>query len=322
MKDEKSERDPEKRARRRLIVRICAAVTAVVLLAAVTGFFPLNALLPAAAVGEREEGELRLHFLDVGQGDCTIVEFPTGKVLVVDAGDGSFSERNKLIRYLKGLAPASVSMLLTHADADHYGGFQELLEVFGAETFYLPLYDSSAEGYRALLGAIEGKGCKTERLTRYGLIEDGSGAYCVCLSPRLSELPDENESSATLYLSYGGVRALLCADITAEREELLLGEYGLMEGIFDVGDRKVVLNDIEILKVAHHGSASSSSEEWISLLSPETAIVSCGAGNLYGHPAPSALHALRDSRIYRLDELGDVVIGIGGGSYRVEWRKG
>ena len=85
-------------------------------------FVPLTSLLPAYKIAAREEGELRVHFLDVGQGDCTIVEFPSGDAVVIDAGDGSFTNRNHTVRYLKALAPKRLTMILTHADADHYGG--------------------------------------------------------------------------------------------------------------------------------------------------------------------------------------------------------
>ncbi|MDE6677094.1 MAG: hypothetical protein K2K12_05230, partial [Clostridia bacterium] len=110
---------------------------------------------------------------------------------------------------------------------------------------------------------------------------------------------------------------LLGADISGSREQRLLDEYALMEGIFDSGQFRVRLEDTDILKVSHHGSAYSSSEEWLSLLSPEVAVVTCGRGNRYSHPAAESVARLTDigADIYRTDELGNIVISIKNGNF-------
>ena len=89
-----------------MLPALCALLL-VAVVALVHMFVPLSSLLPAYKLAAREEGELRVHFLDVGQGDCTIVEFPSGEAVVIDAGDGSFINRNHTVRYLKALAPKS-----------------------------------------------------------------------------------------------------------------------------------------------------------------------------------------------------------------------
>ena len=305
--------------KKRLI--ICSVALAVVIaLAAFCAFVPIKRLLPAYDIPARGEGELRLHFLDVGQGDCTLVEFPSGKVLVIDAGDGTFRANNRLVRYLKGLRPTSLILLLTHADSDHYGGFESIVETFGAEKIYLPVLDSNASSYRALLSAVEKRDIQTETLVRYGVIEE-SGAYLKCLSPYSVGETDGNDASAVLYLDYGGISAVFCADISTTRERRLAREYLLDETLFDGASTPVRLGGVEILKLGHHGSADSSSEEWLSLLCPKTAVVSCGRGNSYAHPAGEALARLKSAsptaEIYRTDELGDIVVAIANGNYTV-----
>lgn len=304
-----------KRLKRVAVYAVIAA--AVIALAAVLCFVPLKTRLPAYAFPARREGEMRIHFLDVGQGDCTAVEFPDGEVLVVDAGDGSFEHGNKLVRYLKGLAPSSVTMLLTHADSDHYGGFGRLIDTFGVTTFYLPAIGTEEAAYAELLAAVARSGCATGELTRYGTLINASGAYVVCLSPYSQGETDGNDASTVLYLSYEGVNVVLCGDITAPREEKLAREYALDETLFDGKGCTVRLPETHILKVAHHGSAYSSSQEWVSLLNAETAVISCGRGNPYSHPSSEALSRLSDSEIYRTDELGDVVVCIYEGEYAV-----
>ena len=284
-------------------------------------FVPLSSLLPAERMEPRAEGELRVHFLDVGQGDCTVIEFPSGDVVLIDAGDGSFFNRIHTVRYLKALAPAHLTMILTHADADHYGGFEALVQAFGADAFYLPAAGEDTPEYAALLDAVERSGAETGVMTRYGVIADRSGAYLACISPRSLDDEEGNEASSVFYLRYEGVGVMLAGDISSAVERRLVRENALLEGIFDCGDFRVRPEETEILKVSHHGSAYSSCTEWLSLLSPEAAVVSCGAGNSFSHPSPEALGRISavGAEIYRTDELGDVIVGIHEGGYTLSY---
>lgn len=299
------------------IVFIAAVVSLALLLALLEYFVPLRTLLPATRIEPRAEGEMRVHFVSVGEGDCTILEFPDGEVLIVDSGDGSFDVENKLIRYVKGLNAASYSVLATHADIDHYGGFAELIRAFGADTVYTPFSESAASAYKRFSATVANSGAEVCTLTRYSVIDNPSGAYAVCISPTSAGAQDDNDGSTVLFVSYTGVNLLLGADISGSREQQLLGEYALMEGIFDSREFRVRLEDTDILKVSHHGSAYSSSEEWLSLLSPGVAVVTCGRGNRYSHPASETVARLDSlgAEIYRTDELGNIVISIKNGNY-------
>lgn len=312
----------ERRAQKlkRALPALCALVL-VLVIALVHLFVPLSSLLPAERMEPREEGELRVHFLDVGQGDCTVIEFPSGDVVLIDAGDGSFLNRIHTVRYLKALAPARLTMILTHADADHYGGFESLVRAFGADAFYLPAAGEDTPEYAALLDAVERSGAETGGMTRYGVIADRSGAYLACISPRSLDDEEGNEASSVFYLRYEGVGVMLAGDISSAVERRLVRENALLEGIFDCGDFRVRPEETEILKVSHHGSAYSSCAEWLSLLSPEAAVVSCGAGNSFSHPSPEALARISaaGAEIYRTDELGDVIVGIHEGGYTLSY---
>lgn len=299
------------------VVKYSLIALIVAALAITAALVPYRLLLPAVAIPERAEGEMRVHFLDVGQGDCTIVEFPSGDALVVDAGDGAFANDGYVIRYLKGIAPASLTLVATHADADHFGGFTEILRAFDVEKVYLPPVGADTSAYRQFLDAVRREGCAQDTLARYKSLLDGSGAYAVCISPHAAEETDENESAAMLYLAYEGVGVLLASDASAAREKELLEEYALSEHIFDSGALTVRLSEVDILKVGHHGSAGSTSEEWLALLQPETAVISCGAGNAYGHPSGDTLARLfaAGAESYRTDELGTVVACISDGTY-------
>lgn len=303
----------------RRVVGYCLIALVVAALALGAALIPYRLLVPAVDIPARRDGELRLHFLDVGQGDCTVVEFPDGDVLVVDAGDGAFEHDNDIIRYLRGLAPQSLTLVVTHADADHYGGMAEILQTFRADTVYLPQIGSETDAYRRLLDAVDREDCTQDTLVRYRSIVNGSGAYLVCISPHAAGETDGNEASAVLYLEYEGVRVLLSSDISAAREASLLAEYALSDTVFDSGSLAVSLDGIDILKVAHHGSADATGDDWLACLRPETAVISCGKGNTYGHPAAATVDRLfrAGSDIYRTDELGTIVVSIFENSYSV-----
>jgi len=310
-----------KRLNFRAVKKIVAVTLAALLLAFafVTYFFPLKSLLPPYKIPPRQADELRIHFLEAGQGDCSIVEFPSGNILVIDGGDGSFTSRNRLIRYLKGLDASSLSLLVSHADRDHFGAFEEVLKLFKVDTLYLPVIGAENVAYRSLLLQAEKTGLKTKTLTRYGVIADGSGAYVNCISPYSTGETNENDSSAVLYLSYKDVSAVFTGDISANREERLVREYALDNTIFDRGEYTVRLDGIDVLKAAHHGSKDSSSEAFLSLIGAEVAVVSAGRGNSYSHPNGDAISRLIGSgaEIYRIDELGNVVVSVKDGTYSV-----
>lgn len=312
-------RDPDKRRRRRFLIVTLVSAGVVLAAAVFVYFFPMRTLLPAFHFPARAEGEMRVHFLDIGQGDATLVEFPEGDCLLIDAGDGSFEHENKLVRYIKGISPASLSVVATHADSDHCGGIAELLPLFEIETLYLPAVGSGGTEYIEMLERAAEEGIETKTAARYAAIGDPSGAYAVCISPHVSGETDENDSSTVFYLSYSGVEILLGADISSARERALMAEYALYEGIFDSGDLRVRLEDVDILRVSHHGSSASSSEEWLSLLGADVAVISCGADNRYGHPSAAAIERLDRlvGTIYRTDELGDIVVTISNGTYEV-----
>ncbi len=302
-------------------VIVAAVAAAVLLFCLFVGLFP-TMLLPAYAIPALREGEVRLHFLDVGQGDCTLLEF-SDELFVLDSGSGSFEANRKLVRYVEGLAPKRITLLLTHADADHYGGFSVLLRTFEVDACYLPLLPAEGKKYEALLAAVEREGCKTGILTRGDLLREEEG-YLVCLSPFADGEKDANDSSVVLYLELGGVTALLCGDISETRERLLVDEYIHSPSVFDGDGCPVRLDGIDILKAPHHASAYSSSREFLELLRPETYVVTCGRDNVYKLPAGGALQRFREASpggaIYRTDELGDLIVSVKNKNYTVTAR--
>ena len=284
-------------------------------LAVFFAFVPFRLLLPAYKHPKRGEGELRLHFLNL-DGGVTIVEFPDGEALVINAGAGQFTQDNTLCRYLRALDTTSLSVLATSSASSHVGGMPALYEVFSIAKTYLPVLPADTGSYTRFLAAAQKEG-QVVPLSRYGVIENGSGAYALCLSPyTVEETTSSAESSTVLYLSYAGVGVVLSGDVTQKRENQLVKEYELSNSIFDSGRYRVKLEDTQILCVSSHGSDSGSSENWLSLLRPSASVICC---NQNERPSAGALGRIGaySEKVYRTDELGTIIVTIKNGGFTV-----
>lgn len=303
----------------KLFITIAVAAPVVLSIALVAYFIPFRNVLPAFALPLRGEDETRVHFIDVGEGDASLIEFSDGECVLVDAGDGSFEHSEKLLRYLRGVSIKTLSIVATHSDGDHCGGIADVIENFEVETLYLPAVPAETGVYRGMLEAAEERGAETKSLVRYDTIVSETGGYAVCISPYSIGETDENDASSVLYLDCGGVKFLFGADISSARESRILQEYSIDPTLFNSGEYTVDLSDIDVLRVSHHGSSSSSSEAWLELLGAEIAIISCGQGNIYAHPAEEAMQRLaaHTEQIYRTDELGDIFVSVEAGRYSV-----
>lgn len=275
---------------------------------------------------EWTEGELRVHFLDVGQGDCTLLQLPDGKNILIDGGDGSSEHDRKIGQYLDAAGVDKLDyMILTHSDRDHCGGLESVLEEVSVSCAYLPYAATLAddETYFSLYESVVRQVPSLRFSRRYETICGENGEYFFFFLWPYTDNDaetDSNYNSAVIWLEYEGLSVLFAGDMTTETEDMLAAEYALDPSVFTLGDMEVRLESTEVLKVAHHGSNTSSGREWLELLTPEAAVISCGRDNDYGHPSDRVLSDLRavspDGEIYRTDESGDIVLtSAGGGKY-------
>lgn len=305
-----------------------------------SAFFPADTwkyYVKLPKVSARAEGELRIHFLSVGQGDCTILELPDGKTMMIDGGDGSEENTAAILRYVNALGIKRLDyLLLTHSDSDHCGGLDSVLKIKGANAVFFPgVPDGVNAEYASFYAALSESGAKATVSRRYLQIFSDDGEYPYSLTflwPYRPENPGSpyggaddgaytdaelNDTSAVVWLDYFGTSALFCGDASSAVEALLMRDYGL--GFFE--GYGVELDGTEILKVSHHGSRSATSEEFVRFLGVETSVISCGRGNLYGHPAAEVCDVLSaaGAEIYRTDLDGNVTVAISpGGAYRTE----
>jgi competence protein ComEC len=250
---------------------------------------------------------LRVTFIDVGQGDATLIEFPRGKTMLVDGGSGGLFNIGKIAvtPYLQERRIGRIDYLVgTHPQMDHMGGLAYIVRKFSVGEVWTDGMTREVPFYRDFLTALDQKGLSSRKITRSVPPMEIDGCRVDFFNP--SEGADLNEKtlnnqSVVLRLSCpafgkGGVSFLLTGDIEMKGEEAIL-------------EKKVFLKST-FLKVPHHGSRTSSGKEFLSTVSPEVALFSVGAHNSYRHPHPEVLAAYEASgiKIYRTDRDGALIV--------------
>ena len=240
------------------------------------------------------DGRLHVVFLDVGQGDAIFIQTPSGKQVLVDGGPSETALLSQLGHHVPFWDRTLDVMLLTHPDSDHITGLVGVLERYKVSTVIYREMDHESEVYEYWLQLLTAEGATVyqgETGLRLALDE---GLEMVVLHPGAELLDEANNNSVVTQLSYGQVSLLLPGDIEAQVEEAL------------VGARRDTPLQSTVLKAAHHGSCSSTTQEFLDAVSPEVVVISVGADNRFGHPCEEVLERLDSFSVYRTDEQGAV----------------
>ena len=251
-------------------------------------------------------GWMRVTWLDVGQGDAALVQFPTGHALLVDAAGGGtgFDIAGRIVApAARALGVARLDWLLfTHADVDHAGGALSAMALLRPREIWegIPVQPNAI---RHALREATSQGAMTWRRLRAGEAMEIGMVTIDVLHPPAAQWERQrvrNDDSVVMRLRYGNVEVLLTGDAGAE-----------FESTFTID---VESPPLRVLKVAHHGSRSSSSPGFVSAYRPAIAVISAGRGNLFGHPSPEVIRRLDAVRaeLFRTDRDGAVILETNG----------
>lgn len=248
---------------------------------------------------------LTVHFLDVGQADCTLIQLPSGEEVLIDTGN--YGDGSYITSYLENLNIDDIEyLILTHPHEDHIGSAKEIINNFTVEKVYMPDVLTDSNFYESTMLAIENKNIEIIFAEPGLKIIDSPELKFQLLSPKSMYYSELNEYSAAARLEYSETSFLFTGDAESVSElEMLGGDFNL---------------DSDVLKVGHHGGRTSSSSDFLKVVTPEYSIISCGEDNSYGHPHIETLNRLSDigSEIYRTDELGTIVAKSDGQNILIE----
>lgn len=265
-------------------------------------------IVVSSIIGYYQTQSLRIFFFDLGQGDSFLIETPDKKTLLVDGGDGKTDLLAKLRSYLP-IWQKLDAVLLTHLDKDHIGRLPEVVQQFQPGLIFLPavpeesLIPSNVKTTLIKSGESEEGNNQVKRFSPHFGQEYILGC-CVKLNffwPLTSKVIDvnqTNENSLTFILTYGNFRFWAGGDLPLKEEDLL------SDCCLDKA--------IDVLKVDHHGSKTSTSDHFLTKIKTKTAIIQVGRGNTYGHPTSQVLDTLRSHEIvvYRTDQDGDIELNV------------
>ncbi len=266
---------------------------------------PLGLVKPGktGVVTEIKEGDLQVHMIDVGQADSFLVRIPDGKAvknILIDAGCPNNTNPDTITDYLSACGIKELELLiLTHPHYDHIGSAKKVLEGVTVRNVMIPDCDYSSATWTKVLETIEKQDINVI-FSDVGKTLDIGEASLKILAPSDDMLSgkEANDYSIVTKLTYGDTSFMFTGDAESDSEAEILGTFSKSE------------LKCNVLKVGHHGSRTSSSQEFLDAVNPDIALISCGKDNDYGHPHDETMEKLNAMgiNVFRTDEMGSVVL--------------
>lgn len=249
-----------------------------------------NAALPADV--QAPTANLKVHYIDVGQGDSIFIELPNGETMLIDAGPDEYTASS----YISSLGYSAITYVVaTHPDSDHITGMPAVLNNFAVSKFYMPQKSHTTKTFERMLAALSANGCET--CYAYGGLDIFSlpGLSADVFSPN-TITSDNNNCSVVIKLTYQDTSFLFMGDAEAKAEQTMI----------NLGCNL----DSDVIKIGHHGSSSSSTYAFLERVTPIIAVISVGEGNSYGHPSAELVSMLQNMGVtlFTTEMLGTVVL--------------
>ncbi|MCR1975320.1 MBL fold metallo-hydrolase [Clostridium sporogenes] len=241
-----------------------------------------------------KSNELKVHYIDVGQGDSILVQ-TKDKNILIDAGTRKSSDN--LINYLKKQHIKKLDYVIaTHPHEDHIGGMPKVIYEFEISNFYAPKKTANTKIFKDMILQLKKKNLKINVAKKGISLDLSNDSSLDFLAPVKDNYENTNDYSAVIKLTHGNTKFLFTGDAEKTSER-------------DILNSNVDLSS-NVLKVGHHGSHSSSSKEFLDKVNPKMAIISCGKNNDYGHPHKETMKELkkRNIEVYRTDIDGNILL--------------
>ena len=224
--------------------------------------------------------DLRVSFLDIGQGDAVFIQAPNGTQMLYDAGPPTGAVLRALSSEMPFFDRTIDVAIFSHPDMDHIGGFKDVFDHYKVDVLMEPGASSTNGVYDDIKSTVAAHGIKRIVARRGMSIDMGDGVVADILYPDRDEnWPDTNSASIVMRIHYGDTAFLLSGDLPERQEEYVVS--------LDGGNLHS-----QVLKIGHHGSRTSSSEIWLRAIHPDIAVISAGLSNRYGHPHKEVLNLL------------------------------
>lgn len=280
----------------KIIKKISAVIASAAVILSFVGCSPEDmayfADMSSALQTELGGGAAEVHFIDVGQADCILVRTAGGENMLIDAGNNA--DGDDVVEYLNNIGVSRIDYIIgTHPHEDHIGGMDNVINELDIGEVYMPNKQYTTKTFKDVLEAVSNKGLTIKTAKAGVTVFDSGGESAVMVAPNSESYKDLNNYSAVIKYTCGGVSFLFTGDAEELSEQEITADVSA-----------------DVLKVGHHGSNSSTSEEFLRRVSPEYAVICVGEDNDYGHPHKETMERLAAAgvTVYRTDINGTIVM--------------